>query len=67
VIKKWDHALLLFCARTSGRESRNFELSHLKKEKKKNNFGHLVTFWFSTFAMLSRTARSLVGHENTQR
>jgi len=36
----------------------------MKKEK------HLASFassWFGTFAMLSRTTESLVGHESTRR
>ena len=41
------------------KESRNFEVARLKKKKKKKkkkeekHFGHLATFWFGTFAMLS--------------
>jgi len=52
--------MLLFCAKTSVKESCKFELARLKKKKKKmkkkkkkeKHFGHLVTFWFGTFAML---------------
>jgi len=41
--------MLLFCAKTIVEESRRFELARLKKKEK--HFGHLVTFWFGTFAM----------------
>jgi len=34
-----------------------------KKKKKKIDFGHLVTFWFSTFAMLFHATRCVVGNE----
>jgi len=53
VKKQWDHALLLFCARTTGRELCDFELPGIPSEerKKKTDFGRLVTFWFGTFAM----------------
>ena len=44
--------MLLFCAKTIVKESRKFELAHLKKKKKEKHFGGLVTFWFGTFAML---------------
>ena len=53
--------MLLFCAKTIVKESRKFELAHLKKKKKKKKkkkmmmmmiFGYLATFWFGTFAML---------------
>ena len=55
--------MLLFCVKTIVKESRKFELACLKKKKKKEkkkkkkkkkekHFGHLVTFWFSTFVML---------------
>jgi len=44
--------MLLFCAKTIVKESRKFELTRLKKKKKKEkHFGRLVTFWFGTFAM----------------
>jgi len=58
------------------KESHKFELAHLKKKKKKNkkkkkkkekHFGNLVTFWFSTFAMLFSTTGCIVHHENTRR
>jgi len=46
--------MLVFCAKTIVRESCKFELARLKKKKKKKekHFGRLVTFWFSTLAML---------------
>ena len=44
--------MLLFCAKTIVKESRKFELAHLKKKKKEKHFGRLVTFWFGSFAML---------------
>jgi len=34
------------------KESRKFELAHLKKKKKKKHFGRLATFLLDTFAML---------------
>jgi len=37
---------------------------HSFKEK---HFGHLVTFWFGTFAMLFSTTGCVVGYENTRR
>ena len=48
--------MLLFCTKTIVKESHKFELAHLKEKKKKKkkkkekHFGHLVTFWFSTFS-----------------
>jgi len=48
--------MLPFCAKTIGKELRNFEQAHLKKT---------TTFWFSTFAMLFRTTGHVVHHENT--
>ena len=66
--------------KTIVKESRKFELAHLKKKKKKKkkkegggggggeeDFGHLVTFWFGTFAMLFSAPGCVVRHENTQR
>jgi len=41
--------MLLFCAKTILKESCNFELPRLKKEK---HFGLLATFWFNTFTPL---------------
>jgi len=57
-----QYKMLLFCAITIVKESRNFELAHLQK---KENI--LVTFWFGTFAMLFRTTGRVFCHENTQR
>jgi len=48
------------------RESRKFELAHLKKKKEKH-FGRLVTFWFGTFAMLFSATGCVFRYENTQR
>jgi len=61
--------MLLFCAKTIVKESRKFELLHLKKKKKKKkkHFGCLVTFWFITFAILFSAAGCVVRHENTRR
>jgi len=44
--------VLLFCAKTTVKESRKFELACLKKKnkKKEKHFDHLVTFWFGTFS-----------------
>jgi len=41
--------------------------SSLKKNKKKKekHFGHLVTFWFGTFAMLYSATGCVVHHEDT--
>jgi len=48
--------MLLFCAKTIMKESRQFELACLKEKKKKEKHmpsgDFLVTFWFGTFAML---------------
>jgi len=49
--------MLLFCAETIVKESRKFELAHLKKKKKKKkkkekHFGRLATFWFGTFVLM---------------
>jgi len=61
--------MLLFCAKTIVKESRKFELAHLKKKKKKKEkqFGRLVTFWFGTFAMLFSATGYVICHENTRR
>jgi len=75
--KRWAGALLLFCAKSIVKESCKFELTHLKKKtkkkkkkkerKKEKHFGHLATFWFGTFMMLSSATGCVVPHENTQR
>ena len=66
--------MLLFCAKTIVEESRKFELARLKKKKnkkkkkkKEKHFGHLVTFWFGTFAMLFSATGCVFRHENTRR
>jgi len=59
--------MLLFCAKTIGKESRKFELARLKKKKKKQHFGRLVTFWFGTFAVLYSATGCVFRHENTRR
>jgi len=68
--------MLLFCAKTIVKASREFELARLKKEKEKkkkkkkkekHNFGRLVTFWFGTFAMLFSATGCVVRHKNTRR
>jgi len=38
-----------------------------KKKKKEKHFGHLVTFWFGTFAMLFSTTGCVVRREDTRR
>ena len=38
----------------------------LRMKEEEINFGHLVTFWFGSFAMIDCATKSLVGHENTQ-
>jgi len=61
--------MLLFCAKTMVKESREFELARLKKKKKKKekHFGRLVTFWFGTFVMLNSATGCVFRHENTRR
>jgi len=65
--------MLLLCAKTIVKESRKFELAHLKKKKKKRkkkkekHFSRLVTFWFGTFAMLFSATGCVFRHENTRR
>jgi len=58
---------MLFCAKIIMKESRKFKLVHLKKKKKEKekHFGHLVTFWFGTFAMLFSASVCVVCHGNT--
>jgi len=58
--------MLLFCAKTTVKESCKFELAHLKKKKEKH-FGRLVTFWFGTFAMLFSATGCVYRQENTRR
>jgi len=62
--------MLLFCAKTILKESRKFELAHLKKKKKKKkekHFGRLATFWFGTFAMHCSATECVFRHENTRK
>jgi len=56
------------------KESRKFELAHLKKKKKKKKkkkerktFWPSVTFWFGTFAMPFSATGCVFRHENTRR
>ena len=70
---------LVHCSvKTIAKESRKFELAHLKKKKRRRrrrrkeeeeekHFGRLVTFWFGTFAMLFSDTGCVVHHENTRR
>ena len=44
--------MLLFCAKTIARESHDFELARLKKEK---HFSSLATLWFRIFVMIFHT------------
>ena len=44
--------LLLFYAKTTMKESWNFELACLKKKKERKHFDRLMTFWFGIFAMI---------------
>jgi len=53
--------MLLFCAKTI--KTRNLELARLKKKEK--HYGHLVTFWFGTFAMHFSATGCVFRHENT--
>jgi len=55
--------MLLFCVKTTMKESCNFELALLNKNKK--TFGRLVTFYFGTFAILFCTTGCVTRHENT--
>ena len=43
--------------------------SEEEKKEERKHYGHLVTFWFSTFVMLFHTtvAGCVVCHENTRR
>ena len=59
--------MLLFCAKTTVKEPRKFELARLKKKKKEKHFGRLVTFWFGTIAMLFSATGCVFHHENTRR
>ena len=43
------------------------ELLKLLLRQKEKGLAHFASCWFGTFAMLSCTTGSLVGHENTQR
>ena len=60
--------MLLFCAKTVVKESRNFELAHLKKKKKKER----KTFWLSSnflvqyFHNAFTATRHVVGHETLE-
>jgi len=51
------------------KESHKFELAHLKKKKKKKekHFGCLVTFWFSTFAIVVSATGCVFRHVNIRR
>ena len=57
--------MLLFCAKTTVKESLKFELGRLKKKEKEKHFGRLVTFWFGTFAMPFSATGYVFRHENT--
>ena len=60
--------MLLVCAKTIVKESRKFELAHLKKEEEeeeRKHFGRLATFWFGNFTMLFSATGRVVRHENT--
>ena len=66
----WKKAMDWCTAKTIVKESHKFELARLKKKKKKKkekHFGHLATFWFSTFAMLFSATGCVVHHENTRK
>ena len=59
--------MLLFCVKTIVKESRKFELAHLKKKKKKKekHFGRLANLWFGTFMMPFSATGCVVHHKNT--
>jgi len=63
--------MLLLCVKIIVKESRKFELTHLKKKKKKKKilkeeyFGHLANFWFGSFVKLFSTTGCVVCRENT--
>jgi len=59
--------MLLFCAKTVVKESRNFELARLKEKKKTEHFGRLVTFWFGIFTIIYSATGCAYRHENTRR
>ena len=51
------------------KESRKFELAHLKKKKKKKkekHFGCLATFWFGASAMLFSAIGCVFRHETLE-
>jgi len=57
--------MLLFCVKTVMIDSHNFELTHLKKNRKKH-FGRLAPFWFGIFMMSFHATRSLVGRKTLE-
>ena len=67
--------MLLFHAKTIMGDCGDAELARLKKERKKERkkekeekqVARFMSTWCGTFATVFRGARSLVGHENTQR
>ena len=64
------YSVVLFGVKPIMKESRKFEIAHLKKKKEKKkekHFGRLATFCFGTFAMLFSTTGCVVHHEDTLR
>jgi len=62
-----QYEMLLFCVKTTVKESCSFKLARLKKKKKEKHFGHLATFWFGAFAMLFSATGCVFRHENTRK
>jgi len=46
--------MLLFCAKTIVKESRKFELAHLKKKKNNNKNNNILAIWRLSGLVLSR-------------
>jgi len=46
--------MLLFCVKTIVKESRKFELAHLKKKKKKKERKNILAVWRLSGSVLSR-------------
>jgi len=59
--------MLLFFAKTIMKDSRNFELAHLKKKKKEKHFWPSGDFLVRNLAMLFHATGLVVCHENTRR
>jgi len=59
--------MLLFCAKTVVKESRNFEIAHLKKKKKeRKTFSLPGNFLVQYFHDAFTATRHVVGHETLE-